>query len=137
MNSFYNKILSIGLSFFVLFSTSSFSVELHYCCDTLVDIGVFVQAETCSSKSQMSGLISCEDSYESCCHDNQFNKIGHDDLKKSFNDYFSAVPKIFISNYIPSFNRFLELKKKPTTHKDYRPPLLFRDFTILHETFLI
>jgi hypothetical protein len=137
VNSFYKKILSIGLSFFVLFSTSSFSVELHYCCDKLIDVGVFVHAETCNSKSQNCGLISCEDSDESCCHNNHFNKIGQEDLKKSLDNNFNLIPNVFIGTNNSYYDLFLELRENSTTNNDYRPPLLLRNFTILYGTFLI
>ena len=134
VNTFYNKILSIGMSCVVLFSTLSFSVELHYCCDNLIDIGIFAQAKTCSDKSNKNDKIHCD---ESCCHNDQLNKIAHNDLKKSSNNYFNPILKIFTNNSIIGFDIFLELKKDPNTYNDYRPPLLFKDFTILHESFLI
>ena len=125
------------MSFVVLFSTLSFSVDLHYCCDNLIDIGIFAQAETCGDKSKKSDKSYCGNSDESCCHNNRLNKLGHDDLKKSFNDYFNPIPKIFTNNSILGFDVFIELKKEPNTYNDYRLPLLFNDLTVLHESFLI
>lgn len=137
MHHFYNKILSICLSFFVLLSTASFSVDLHYCCGKLIDIGVFEKAETCSAEQLKSKFDNCLVSDESCCHNNELNKIGQDDLKKSFNDYYNYVTKIFIYTNISYFDLFLELKENTISFYEYSPPLLFRDIIILHETFLI
>ena len=137
MSQFYNKILSICLSFFELFSTASFSVELHYCCDKLIDIGFFEQAETCETTTHSNYINSCDFSDESCCHNNQLIKIGQDDLKNSFSNYFNYVTKILIDNNISYFDLFHELKEKTTSITDYRPPLLLTDITILYETFLI
>jgi hypothetical protein len=125
------------MSFVVLFSTSSFSVDLHYCCDNLIDIGIFEQAEICSVKFQKSGMDSCEDSSESCCHNEKLYKSGHDDLKNSLTDYIIIDSMSYIETHIPYFDIFFELKKNPNTFNDYRPPLLFRNYTILLETFLI
>jgi hypothetical protein len=125
------------MSLVVLFSTSSFSVDLHYCCDNLIDIGIFEQAETCSVKFQKSGKDKCEDSSEFCCHNEKLYKSGHDDLKKSLSDYSIIDSTSFNETYHSYFVLFFQLKKKTKTFNDYRPPLLFKDFHILYETFLI
>ncbi|MFI0429164.1 HYC_CC_PP family protein [Mariniflexile sp. HMF6888] len=137
MNTIYNKILSIGMSFIVLFSTASFSVDLHYCRDKLIDIGIFEQAETCCVKSQKSGTDNCKDLSESCCHKDKLFKIGHNDLKKSFNNNFSSNPINFVETHFSYINAFLELKERTSSINDYRPPLLIRNITILHESLLI
>lgn len=137
VNTIYNKISSIGMSFIVLFSTASFSVDLHYCCDKLIDIGIFEQAETCRVKSQKSGTDNCKDLSESCCHKDKIFKIGHDDLKKSFNDNFINKPINFVETHFTYIKAFLELKGKTNPINDYRPPFLIKNITILHESFLI
>ncbi len=38
----------------VLLSTMSFTLDMHYCGDTLVDIAVFKKAETCGMEMQKS-----------------------------------------------------------------------------------
>uniref|UniRef100_UPI00404A80EC HYC_CC_PP family protein n=1 Tax=Gelidibacter sp. TaxID=2018083 RepID=UPI00404A80EC len=41
MKSFFTKILSFFLAVFILFSTSSFTVDMHFCCNKLVDMAFF------------------------------------------------------------------------------------------------
>ena len=56
MKSFFHKKVSIGLTFAVLFATSSFSADMHFCCNRLVDITVFGKAKLCGEKVQKTDL---------------------------------------------------------------------------------
>ena len=47
MNQVFHKIMSLVMAFVVLFSTMSFTVNMHYCGDTLVETAIFQKAKGC------------------------------------------------------------------------------------------
>ena len=103
MKHFLRKIVSMGLTFAILFATTSFSADLHFCCNKLVDIAVFGKAKPCDDKVQKSESPSKECSVESkdCCRNETFSKAGEDNVKK-------VTAEFSIENYIflHSFNGY-------------------------------
>ena len=73
MNNIFSKISAITLSFLVLFSTLSFSVETHFCGDEAVDVSYFGNANTCETeafsihKNTACHLEKQEDTHSNCC----------------------------------------------------------------------
>jgi hypothetical protein len=121
----------------VLFSTSSFTVDIHYCGGNLIDIGIFEQAETCNVKFQKSKMDNCEDSSESCCHNDKLFKTGNDNLEKLSSDINFIDSINFIETHFPSFVLYQDFKENIRSIINYRPPLLTKDILILDETYLI
>ena len=105
----------------------SFTVDMHYCGDSLVDFALFHNAQTCGMENQ-SSQKSCEAGFseKSCCSDAQIVNDGQDDLKT-----FVAT---FFYTYI---NLFDGLDKNIVPFRDYTPPYLVRNVQKLHETYLI
>ena len=68
----------------VIFTTMSFTVDMHFCGDTLVDVALFKEAKNCGMEMAMNTPTSNEMKGMSCCHDEQIVSIGQDDLKPSF-----------------------------------------------------
>ena len=54
MKQVFHKTLAISMSFVVLFSTMSFTINMHYCGDTLVETALFQKAKGCGM--EMDGL---------------------------------------------------------------------------------
>lgn len=120
------------LALLVLFSTVSFTIEKHYCGDTLVDVSVFVEAEKCAMEA-MEVLQK-----KSCCKDEIDIVEGQDELKVStFDDLDFEAQQIisaFVYSYIYSFE---SLPKQTIPHKDYSPPNLVTDIQVLDQVFII
>ncbi len=116
MKKVFHKISSVYLALIVLLSTVSFTIDSHYCGDTLVDSSLFGHVETCGMDKQLSrNDCQSEVQDDSCCSDKQLVVEGQDDLKMSFNTLnFDIVP-----------------------FRDYTPPYLVRNVQKLHETYLI
>jgi hypothetical protein len=130
--------MSFLMALIVLFSTFSFTVEQHYCCDVLVDYSFFSKAEKCDMDVQknihpeQSGL-----SKKDCCDDETLSIPGQDDLKLSF-EKFGFEQQQFIASYIFSaLNIFEGLPENVVPFRGYPPPLLVKDILILGQTFLI
>ena len=85
MKETLRKIASILMALVVLFSTASFTVDMHYCGDHLVDFSLFDKVDTCLMKAGMSKSSSeCAVMDMDCCSDVEVAIEGQDDLKVSF-----------------------------------------------------
>ncbi len=124
----------------VLLSTMSFSVDMHYCGDHLVDFSLFDTVDTCMMKSEVSKTSSsCElmKLEMSCCSDVEISFQGQDDLKVSF-DQLSFDQQLFITSFSYSYvYLFQNLNENAVSYTDYAPPPLIRDIQVLDQTFLI
>ncbi|WP_410005562.1 HYC_CC_PP family protein [Aequorivita nionensis] len=140
MKSFFTRILSFFLAVFILFSTSSFTVDMHFCCNKLVDMSILGKAKACKDMAQK------KDSYtkqcttlqeKSCCSNQTVFKKGEDTFKKS-NTIVETETLVFVNTFFYTYiNLFEGLEENITSFKTYRPPLLSTDLIILNETFLI
>ncbi len=131
-NQLLHKIFSISLSLLVLFSTVSFTVEKHYCGDTLVDVSIFTEAEKCGMEAQ--DMLQ----KKSCCKDEVDVVQGQDELKApSFEDLNIEQQQLlvaFTQSYSSLFESFPKEVIPPT---DYSPPNLVYDIQVLDQVFLI
>jgi len=138
MKEFLKKISSVAMAFVVLLSTLSFTVETHYCGDTLVDSSLFSSAESCGmemdSEPQLEG---CTVSVKDCCSDEQLVLDGQKDLKSS-SDKLTQEQQVFLYSYIYTYvDLFDGLDENPHAYLDYRPPLVIRQIYKLDESYLI
>lgn len=134
------KIASISMALIVLFSTMSFSVDMHYCGDHLVDFSLSEKVDTCMMKAELSKSSSeCAvmDMEMDCCSDVEIVIEGRDDLKISF-DQLTFDQQLFVASFVYTYiNLFERLDENIIPFKDYSPPPLIRDIQILDQTFLI
>lgn len=129
-----HKILSVALSFLVVFSTLSFTVEKHFCGDNLVDIAVFSEVKKCG----MEMSTNTEVIKKSCCKDEVDVVKGQNDLKLNTTDDLLPVQIIFLESFVYSFNVLFEsLPKQIIPHKDYSPPNLVADIQLIDQVFTI
>lgn len=138
MKSIFHKTISVALATLVLFTTMSFTVDVHYCGATLVDFSVFQNVKTCGMEKQQS-TNDCENevSEKSCCSDKQLVVDGQDDIKTSFNK-ISFEQQVFVASFLYSYiNLFEALDTNIVPFRDYAPPFLEQDLQKLHETYLI
>lgn len=127
------------MALIVLFSTMSFSVDMHYCGDHLVDFSFAEKVNTCMMKAEMSKSTDCTvmEMKMDCCSDVEIVVEGQDDLKISF-DQLSFDQQLFVASFVYSYiNLFEGLEENSIPFRDYSPPPLIRDVQILDQTFLI
>tara|TARA_R110000868_G_scaffold145181_5_gene365337 strand:- start:27926 stop:28309 length:384 start_codon:yes stop_codon:yes gene_type:complete len=127
------------MAFVVLLSTMSYTIDMHYCGDTMVDFSFFHEVETCGmEKTQVA--ISCENptlSQNSCCSDEKLVIDGQNDLKDTFNN-LDFQQQIFIVAFTNSYISLFEgTNANQVPFGDYSPPFVKRDVQALHQTFLI
>lgn len=124
----------------VLFSTMSFSLDMHYCGDHLVDFSLSENVDTCMMKAEMpksSNECAVTDMEMDCCSDVEIIIEGQDELKLSF-DKIAIDQQVFIASFIYTYvNLFEGLEENVTSFSDYPPPLVIRQIYKLDETYLI
>ena len=128
----FNKVFSSVMALLVLFSTVSFTIEKHFCGDTLVDVSMFVQAEKCA----MEALEILQK--KTCCKDEVDIVKGQDELKVSLFDDLDFELQQFITAFTYSYiSGFESLPNQLIPHKDYSPPNLVADIQVLDQVFII
>ncbi len=131
IKQFIHKALSILMAFFVLFSTTSFTVEKHYCGGNLIDVAIFSEADKCGGNMEMSSM-------KSCCKDEVEVIVGQDELNISSFDELDFDQKVFLVTFFQSYtNLYKSLPKQIIPFKDYSPPNLVYDIHILDQVYLI
>jgi hypothetical protein len=139
MKPFIHKSIAICMAFVVLMTTMSFTVDMHYCGDTMVDYSFFHNASTCKMEKAIL-TASCgnpEVKKKSCCSDQQLIIQGQDDLKDNFST-LTFEEQVFVASFVYSYiNLFKGTASKDVPYKDYPPPFVKRDVQVLHQTFLI
>jgi len=119
-----------------LFSTFSFTVEKHYCGNTLVDVSVFTETQKCAMENLEIELEAI--TKKPCCKDTVDFIPGQDELSvKSFED-FQTDQQLFIASFVYFYiNLFEGLPQQVVPHKDYSPPNFVADIQVLDQVFII
>jgi len=125
------------MAFVVLFSTMSFTVDMHYCGGTLVETAVFHKAKGCGMEMESPSTKDCSSTKKNCCSNEQLVLDGQDELQLSI-DKISFEQQVFIATFIYTYiNLFEGLDKNVSSYKEYKPPLVIRPLYKLDETYLI
>ncbi|MCG2460986.1 hypothetical protein K8352_09525 [Flavobacteriaceae bacterium F89] len=138
MKKLFQQITSFCLALLVLFSTMSFTVDMHFCGKSLVDVSILKKAATCGMEMKEDRNHK-EDVLEkkSCCSDHTITVAGQDNIKASF-EKLSFGQQLFVAAFTYSYlNLYGSLATQIVPFRDYTPPLLVRDVLRLDQTFLI
>lgn len=120
----------------VVFSTLSFTIDMHYCENTLIEAAVFQKAKGCGMKideNQNSTNIKkpcCKDEVITFKGQNEFKMASIDDLR--LHQQFSIISCFYTLSSI-----FECLPDQVISHKDYSPPNLITDIQVLDQVFII
>lgn len=116
----------------------SFTIEKHYCGETLVDVSYFGEAESCCAKSmKKKDHKENESKKKGCCKD-ELELIESTTFDKEKLTSFSPQEIQFLAYYVYSYiNIFQEVDLEKEFYKDFSPPDIVQDIQVLHETFLI
>jgi len=121
----------------VLLSTMSFTIDMHYCGDTLVDSAIFHKVKSCGMEMQKPSNKDCSITKKNCCSDKQVVVEAQNELKLSSNS-LSFEQQQFVTSFIYTYiNLFEGVEKDINFYKDYAPPLVVRQIYKLDETYLI
>ncbi|NNJ89711.1 MAG: hypothetical protein HKP53_09935 [Eudoraea sp.] len=131
------KSAAIFLAFLVLFSTMSFSADMHYCGETLVDFKIFEEADSCGMMAESDMDENSITKTMSCCSDLEIIIPGQDDLQLSFEEVLFGSQTFLVTNHIYRSQISLDYSLNEFVFREYEPPILVRDIQILDQTFLI
>lgn len=121
------------MTFTVLFSTLSFTVESHYCGSRLVDTAIFTKVKGCGMEMNTKTPMK-----KGCCQNEIEVVKGQDQLKINTFELLNLDQQLVLSRFVYSYiNLFESLPKQIIPHKDYAPPNLVFDIQVLDNTFLI
>jgi hypothetical protein len=139
MKSFLTKIVSITLAFVVVFATTSFTVDMHFCCNKLVDMAVFSKAKPCKDKEQNKDTSSkkCSLGQKDCCSNATYTKNADDNAKKAQFEFITDNIDFLQTFFYTYINLFDGLELKKVLFAIYDPPFIKKDILVLHETFLL
>ncbi len=121
----------------VMLSTMSFTVDMHYCGDSLVDTAIITKAKSCGMDTMAVNSSDCELMVPDCCTNSQIVFEGQDELKMTFDD-LSPDEQLFILAYAVAFvNLFEGLEEQIVPFKAYSPPRVVRNIQKLDEVYII
>lgn len=125
------------LGVMVLFSTFGFTVSSHFCGSIKVKSAIgFVKTElTCGMKKKISNCPEHNQVQTSCCQNEfEYHHI-EDNTKKEQVEFSNSNISIKFYPLTAKSDRFVSVKPKEI----YKPcpPLIVRNITIFHQTFLI
>lgn len=125
------------LALVVMFSTMSFTFNMHYCGGALVETALIQKAKGCGMEMNSPSVESCSIAKKNCCDNKQEVVNGQDELQISF-DTLSFEQQMFITAFTYSYiNLFEGTESKEVPFEDYPRPIVKRDVQVLHQTFLI
>lgn len=137
MKQVFNKIMSTIMAFVVLFSTLSFTVNMHFCGDTLVETALFHKTKGCGMEMQSPSTEGCAIIKKNCCNDEQLVVDGQDELQLSI-DTISFEQQLFLVSFVYTYITLFEgLDKNVSSYEQYKPPPSIRQIYKFDETFLI
>ncbi|CAM1354626.1 HYC_CC_PP family protein [Tenacibaculum insulae] len=137
MKKTVHKIAAILMAFVVILSTMSFTIDMHYCGDTLVETAVFKKAKDCGMEMQQTALKNCDIIKKDCCNNVQIAFDSKDEIKPSF-EILTFKQQQFVASFVYSY---VHLFKDFTTTKkyfqEYKPPLVYKEIYKVNELYLI
>ena len=135
MKKFLLKISTSILSLFVIVSSMSFTIDKHYCGDTLIDVSFFGKADTCGM-GEMKMNADSQKMKKCCKNETEFIASAAFDKEKIVT--FSPKEIRFLVFHVYSYiNNYQEFELEKERYRDFSPPDIVQDIYVLHETFLI
>ena len=137
MKQIFHKISSFLMAIVVLFSTMSFTVDMHYCGDNLVETAIFHKAKGCGIEMEKPSTEGCSITKKNCCDDKQLAIEGQDEIQLQV-DKITFEQQVFIASFVYTYSNLFEgLENNVSTYEEYKPPLVIRQLYKIHETYLI
>ena len=137
MKQVFHKIMAVVMAFVVLLSTMSFTMNMHYCGDTLVETALFHKAKGCGMEMEKPSAEGCAITKKNCCDDKQITVEGQDELQVQV-DKITFEQQVFIASFVHTYiNLFEGLDNNVSSYEEYKPPIVIRRIYKIDETYLI
>ncbi|GAB1307748.1 hypothetical protein KH5_04310 [Urechidicola sp. KH5] len=129
----------------VLFSSFSYTVNTHYCGDTIVDTAIFAKAKSCcgmdmnheSKSEENSSSTHCDDNEAMRCKDTKQIIDGNDIEQQAAQS--EQLPDVYFSLALAYVYTAFDVQKTEASKEItfYKPPLQQENITVLFENFRI
>ena len=134
MKHFFKKISSVVLSFLVLFSTLSFTVDAHYCGDFLVDVSLTGKTDDCGMQMDSDAT----ETMKGCCKDEVQKVEGQEELQNQKVEEFTFAQQQFVAAFFITYkDLFSDQSLNILFYKDFSPPDIPINYQVQYQTFLI
>ena len=133
MKAIMHKSGAILMSLLLLFSTLSFTVDMHFCGHSLVDVKLFQKAEDC-------GMAMSSDAMKAlgCCSDVEIQVDGRQDLEQLVSTVeIAPLATVFQLSYFQLLYPLEFQHAEQTTFLSDSPPRPGPDLQITYQQFLI
>jgi len=138
MKQFFVKIAAILMTFVVLFSTMSITVNQHYCGGEIVNSALFLKADSCGMEENTSPKEGCNIADKNCCDTITKTYEGQNELETTSISSLSFNKQLLVASFIYTYvNLFESLENNIIPFKGYTPPLLISDIQVIDQVFLI
>tara|TARA_R110002072_G_scaffold238038_2_gene395428 strand:+ start:13518 stop:13922 length:405 start_codon:yes stop_codon:yes gene_type:complete len=133
----------------LLFASTGFTIDKHFCKGKVADTSVFGKANSCNMFSEKSNEVksACKSELnkksqstinkEKCCYNETISVDVTDELSSDENSSSNHAQLKFIASFILSSYDLFYTEEKAPTFSSYSPPLISKDIPILHQKFLI
>ena len=137
------KISVYGLAFLVLFSSLSFTLNVHLCMGQVEHMAFFKEAKTCpmtadnsTCEKEKEGHHPNPDTKKACCEDQSLMIEGQDELAKTST---LSIPDLQFVPFLYVFASFLISQPQVPLnfYQGYIPPLIGHDIPVLIQSFLL
>lgn len=137
MKKVFHKISAVLMALVVLCTTMSFTIDEHYCGDTLMNTSIFQKAKGCGMEMVQTSSEDCAVVKTNCCKDQHIFIEGQNELQLTLQN-ISFEQQLFIVSFIDAYrNAFQPIKENQLSYLQYPPPLIVRQIFKLDETYLI
>jgi hypothetical protein len=137
MSHLVTKSTSLLMALVFLFSTMSFTINMHYCGDTLVEVDILHKAKGCGMEMEKPSTEGCSTTKKNCCDDKQLAIEGQDELQLQV-DKITFEQQVFIASLVYTYSNLFEgLDNNVSSFEEYKPPLVIRQLYKIDETYLI
>lgn len=146
-----HRITAVLMAMMIFISSISFSIDMHYCQNNLIDISFIGKAKPCYEKKQAAKCSTENEQGEhihfqnaslafdhNCCHNKTiiFDKLVSD-VTSTFVTFKSDLQTEYTIGYITTNHNSEAIEFNFQSFTFYRPPLPDRDLFKLHQVFLI
>ena len=132
MNKILKNISVCFLSLLVLMASTSFTIDKHYCGETLVDVSYFGAADNCG----MENIKSSKKKKKCCKNETEIIKLSAFDKENLIQSSTQEI-QFPIHHANTHINLFQEVELEKEFCKKYPPPDIVQDIQVLYEIFLI
>lgn len=147
------RFVAVIMAFLMFFSSIGFAIDMHYCGRTLKSVSFFGKAKNCYElANEVKGIMkSCPhhkklktakttcSKDKGCCSNKTVHIQSDQDQQVSSVDFtINQQLKQFITAYVSVFllDEF-DLDEGGINFVRYKPPIIPRDISVLHQTFLL